>query len=172
VAALRAEHDARLAAECPFAPDTSKPTVIGYHDRYHPPEPSARSVPLSISAVMPEGLDVLMKRLREHGAAREARTAQIRKEEEARRLAECTFAPDTSKPRVAATPGPAAAVVKGLDRYMELKALAEQQEKERRERAARVFNENPGDPGERGVTVPRPFRLGPQRREREGAPGL
>lgn len=48
-------------------------------------------------------------------------------------------------------------VVRGLDRHLELKQLAERQRAEAEERAARVFHERPR--AQQGATVPRPFQL-------------
>lgn len=48
-------------------------------------------------------------------------------------------------------------VVRGLDRVLELKQLAERQRVEAAERAARVFHANPR--AKQGATVPRPFQL-------------
>jgi hypothetical protein len=44
-----------------------------------------------------------------------------------------------------------------LERYLELKQLADRQKAEAEERAARVFNLNPR--GQLGATVPQPFKL-------------
>ncbi|EFN55803.1 hypothetical protein CHLNCDRAFT_52023 [Chlorella variabilis] len=103
------------------------------------------------------------------------RLAELRQEEEERQRSQCTFQPDTSKPRVkgyydeyhppkahapisiahAAKQGPV--VVRGLERYLELKQLAERQKVEAEERAAKVFLTNPC--GKQGTTVPQPFQL-------------
>ena len=48
-------------------------------------------------------------------------------------------------------------VVAGLERYLELKQLAERQKAEADERAAKVFNQNPR--AKQGATVPQPFQL-------------
>jgi hypothetical protein len=48
-------------------------------------------------------------------------------------------------------------VVAGLERYLELKQLAERQKAEADERAAKVFNLNPR--AKQGATVPQPFQL-------------
>lgn len=48
-------------------------------------------------------------------------------------------------------------VVRGLERHLELRALAERQRVEAEERAAKVFLANPR--GQQGATVPRPFQL-------------
>lgn len=48
-------------------------------------------------------------------------------------------------------------VVRGLDRVLELKQLAERQRAEAAERAARVFHANPQP--KQGATVPKPFQL-------------
>lgn len=48
-------------------------------------------------------------------------------------------------------------VVRGLERYLELKQLAERQKVEAEERAAKVFLTNPC--GKQGTTVPQPFQL-------------
>jgi hypothetical protein len=49
-------------------------------------------------------------------------------------------------------------VVRGMERYLELKQLAERQKREAEERAAQVFNVNPRAPAA-GRTVPQPFKL-------------
>lgn len=48
-------------------------------------------------------------------------------------------------------------LVRGLDRYLELKQLAERQRAEADERAAKVFHERPR--AKQGATVPQPFQL-------------
>jgi len=48
-------------------------------------------------------------------------------------------------------------VVRGLERVLELKQLAERQKAEAQERAAKVFGQNPR--AKQGATVPRPFQL-------------
>lgn len=67
---------------------------------------------------------------------------------------ECSFSPDINRRRVQAK-GPV--VVRGLERYLELKQLAERQKVEAEERAAKVFLTNPC--GKQGTTVPQPFQL-------------
>lgn len=66
-------------------------------------------------------------------------------------------------------------VVRGLERVLELKQLAEKQRAEAEERAAKVFNQNPR--GKQGVTVPKPFQLAGHallevRQGREGLAGV
>lgn len=48
-------------------------------------------------------------------------------------------------------------MVRGLERVLELKQLAERQKAEAQERAAKVFGQNPR--AKQGATVPRPFQL-------------
>lgn len=48
-------------------------------------------------------------------------------------------------------------VVRGLDRYLELKQIAERQKADAEERAAKVFHQRPQ--AKQGATVPQPFQL-------------
>ncbi|KAI7837508.1 hypothetical protein COHA_008644 [Chlorella ohadii] len=148
---LVAEEEARQRAECTFQPDTSKPRVKGYYNEYQPPQPNAA---LSIAGAAKQGFEGLTQRIAEYQAEREARAAAVRADEEERRLKECSFAPDINRSRVEAK-GPV--VVRGLDRHLELRQLAERQRVEAEARAARVFHANPR--AKQGATVPQPFQL-------------
>ena len=166
--------------------DTSKPRVLGFWGEEHPaPQPAAK---LSIAEVARQGYEGLTEQIQEQAREREARAAAAREEEEARRMRECTFAPEVMRhrppqPQVRHALAPARAsrclcievppsyclagraaqgpvVVKGLDRHLELRQLADRRQVEAAERAARVFLEHPRttSPGHR-ATVPRPFKL-------------
>eukprot|EP00887_Chlorella_sp_A99_P007842 scaffold20.g7842.t1 len=158
---LRAAEEARRLADCTFQPDTSKPRVLGYYAEYEPPAPAA---PLSIAEAARQGFEGLTERIAGYRAEREARAAEARRAAEAAQLSECTFSPAINRGRSAAR-APSAVVVPGLNRFLELKQLAERQRTEQEERAARVFNASPAGgalaQGHR-VTVPRPFRLAGQ----------
>ncbi|PRW56897.1 hypothetical protein C2E21_4317 [Chlorella sorokiniana] len=148
---LRAEEEARQRAECTFQPDTSKPRVKGYYNEYQPPQPSAT---LSIAGAAKQGFEGLTQRIAEYQAERDARAAAARAEEEEQRLRECSFAPDINRTRVQAK-GPV--LVRGLDRHLELRQLADRRRAEADARAARVFHANPRT--KQGATVPQPFQL-------------
>lgn len=130
-----------------------------------------------------QGFDGLVQDIAEYQAEKQARLASIKAEEEAKQLAECRFAPDINHQQVqarvsAGLAGPASllgagvwkaqrvragmstqgpVVVRGLDRYLELKQLAERQRAEAQQRAAKVFLQNPR--AKQGATVPQPFQL-------------
>ncbi|KAL4451782.1 hypothetical protein ABPG75_007444 [Micractinium tetrahymenae] len=148
---LRRAEEERRRAECTFRPDTSKPRVKGYYDEYQPP---AANAVISISAAAKQGFEGLTQRITDYQAEREARAAAARAAEEEHKLKECSFTPDINRRRVEAK-GPV--MVRGLDRVLELKQLAERQKAEAAERAARVFNANPR--AKQGATVPKPFQL-------------
>lgn len=152
----RAEATARELRECTFFPDTSKPRVIGYYDEYHPPTPNA-ALSVALAGASDDGLGGLLARIDEHQKQKEQWAAAVRAKEQERQLAECTFAPDTRKPPVAVPDGPVP--VAGLDRFLEVKAMAEKRQAELQARAAKVFLLNPRSPAQRGPTVPRPFKL-------------
>lgn len=165
--ALQQAEEERLRTECPFRPDVSKPRIFGYYSEYSPPQPTVQSAKLSIAvaAASGAGLEGLSNRIIEHQTQREARAAAARAEREAAELAECSFSPSINRrPSSAGELGRQqhAVVVPGLERFMELKALAERQRREAEERAAKVFHQNPagGALAEgRLATVPRPFKL-------------
>lgn len=143
--------------ECTFFPDTRKPRVIGYYEAYEVPPPKAH---LSIGTAAAEGLgpDVVLERIKEHQRSKEIWAARQREEEEQRQLKVCTFQPDLSKSHEVKMPqGPVE--VAGLDRFLEMKALAERQRAELQIRAEKAFLLRPSSPRHRGPTVPRPFNL-------------
>ncbi|GAB4819424.1 hypothetical protein N2152v2_006470 [Parachlorella kessleri] len=150
VAQLKAEEEQRLRQECTFRPNTAKPPVRGYGYEYEPaPQPKARL------AIAGQGFENLVDRIHEYQAEKEAKAARVKEEEERRQLRECSFVPEINKQPVKAK-GPV--VVRGMERYLELKQLAEKQKREAEERASQVFNLNPQGPPA-GRTVPRPFKL-------------
>ena len=161
---LRQAAEEQQQRECTFRPDTSKPRVIGYYDEYQPPAPAA---PLSIAQAARQGFESLMPRIADYQADREARAAAARQAREAQQLAECTFSPSINRGQ-AGGKGPTAAqpvVVPGLERFLELKQLADEQKRAQEERAARVFNQNPAGGAlaqGRRATVPKPFKLAGQ----------
>ena len=103
-----------------------------------------------------------LDRLTEHMHLRERdRQRRGQEVEEARRvaeMAECTFTPtiNRSAPKQPTAP----VVVQGMDRFLELKRLATQQQAEKRAREEQVFFVNVRDKANPvGPTVPEPFRL-------------
>lgn len=148
---LRRVAEEQRRAECTFQPDTSKPRVKGYYDEYQPP---AANAVISIANAAKQGFEGLTQKIADYQLEREARSAAVRAEEEAKKLKECSFAPDINRRRVEAK-GPV--VVRGLERTLELKQLAERQRAAAEERAVRVFNLNPR--ANQGATVPKPFQL-------------
>lgn len=161
----RAEAAARELQGCTFFPNTSKPRVVGYYDEYEAPAPRA---PLSIAAVAEEGFHTLSQRIDEHREQKERWAEAMRAQEANKQLAECTFAPNISKPVVEIPQGPVA--VPGLDRYLEVKAMAEKRQAEADARAAKVFLTKPRSPRSRGPTVVKPFKFASGERRREMGP--
>ena len=136
--------------------------MVGYYDEYIVPEPAA-PLSIAVAAASDGGLDALTARIEARRREKERWAAAQRQQEEARRMEGCTFEPDTRPSRAVAVPeGPVE--VRGLDRYLELKALAERQQAELQARAAKVFSLHPQSPRRRGPTVPRPFKLGTEAR--------
>jgi hypothetical protein len=161
--------------ECTFFPNTSKPRVLGYYDEYEAPAPNAE---LSIAAALRDnpsggGHDALLQRIEEHRIRKEQWAARVRGQEEKKQLAECTFAPIVNKTRPPADTTAVATVhetVAGMDRYLEVKAMAERKQAELDARAAKVFLLKPKSRG--GVTVPKPFKLVSEARHAAKQTGL
>lgn len=163
--------------ECSFFPNTAKPRVVGYYDEYQPPVPYAE---LSISSAVRDhpsggGPDALLQRIEEHRRKKEHWAARVRDQEERKELAECTFAPSINKSRLPVTSGADAAmtiteIVPGMDRFLEVKAMAERRQAELDARAAKVFLLHPRSSKYRGgVTVPKPFRSASEARRQNSA---
>jgi hypothetical protein len=150
--------------ECTFFPNTAKPRVVGYYDEYEAPAPNAE---LSIAVAGP---DALLQRIEEHRRKKKHWAAQVRAQEEQKQLAECTFAPSINKARSPAATAASATTtvhetVAGMNRFLEVKAMAERRQAELDARAAKVFLLQPRSPKSRGgVTVPKPFKLSSETR--------
>lgn len=157
---LKENTEEQRKRDCTFAPDTSKPKVMGYYGEYELPVPNAK---VSIAAALKEGPDALAKRLAEQRHQRERRAEELKAQQEVKELADCTFAPNTVKPAVSQPRGPV--VVRGMDRFLETKLRAERQQLEAEERAAKVFHLRPKCP--RGVTIPQPFNLAGEARRKQ-----
>jgi hypothetical protein len=112
-----------------------------------------------------EDAESLQRRIAAWRAAREAALAAAKREAEFAELAQCTFAPATTAaaPPVPQPTGPV--VVRGLGRHLELRELAVRLAEEAQAREAEVFGVHAGGPKE-GPTVPVPFRLATEARER------
>ena len=156
----------RAMKECTFFPNTQKPRVVGYYDEYMAPTPNAR---LSIAAAAAEGPEALSKRIEEHRLEKERRAEAARATNERKQLAQCTFAPDLSKSTTTAAAmrkySSPSLPVAGMDRYLEIKALAERKQAELDARAEKVFNLKPRSRG--GATVPKPFNLASEARSQD-----
>jgi len=162
----RAETEARALQDCTFFPNTSKPSVMGYYDEYEPPKPAA---PLSVSLVAASegGIQGLPRRIEERRRQKEKWADAMRATRERREMAECTFAPDTKKAPVAISESPVP--VRGMDRFIEVRKMAEKQQAELQARAAKVFMLQPRSPVRLGPTVPKPFKLASEARARTKA---
>ncbi|CAJ1457462.1 unnamed protein product [Effrenium voratum] len=97
----------------------------------------------------------LMESIRQEQEKKAEYLLERRRELEEERIADCTFAPrvaeafqDIQKP----------VVVSGLDRYFELKNLAQRKQQEQKEREQKIFRPESVAPRQR-VTIPEPFEL-------------
>ncbi|KDO34265.1 hypothetical protein SPRG_19088 [Saprolegnia parasitica CBS 223.65] len=84
-------------------------------------------------------------------------------------LQRCTFQPNINRKPISASEAAARpVVVRGLSRFLELKQRAKRQEEELREREAKVFGTSYTP---RAYTIPEPFKLSYQDRQRDGKRG-
>lgn len=82
--------------------------------------------------------------------------SERRREAEELQMADCTFTPETRKPHEASG---RAVVVNGLDRFFELKGLADKQKQEQEDRERRTFRPELLNTHSHRVTIPEPFNL-------------
>jgi len=104
----------------------------------------------------------LMKTIAQDLERRAERAAEARQKEALKLQQECTFRPMI----FSSTPGRAVKArfgetvgVPGLDRFLELKNMAKQQQQELRTREAKVFRDEASNHSRNVVTVPEPFNL-------------
>ncbi|BDA48748.1 hypothetical protein COCOBI_12-4300 [Coccomyxa sp. Obi] len=150
--AMAAEAEARMEAECTFRPRlTARPPTA--------PGPGQENRD-------PADKDALLRRMTEHRAARDAALEEQRAERENAELAECTFQPT----RVTVTaPVQAKEEVKvpGMEAFLANKERARQLAAEQAAREEKAFILHPRDRSDQPLTIPRPFCLRTDLREKE-----
>jgi len=94
--------------------------------------------------------------------AREQERQRKLKEAEENEMAQCTFHPQLCDHPTSSASSSQPVVVRGLNRFLELKSLKKRQDEEAAERAKKVFFEDVSNPrigGKQPFTIPRPFTL-------------
>lgn len=86
---------------------------------------------------------------------KEIKADEIRKEIESEKMKDCTFRPVVKKTLPNEQDGPI--IIRGLDRFLELKDLYRKQQEELKERKEKLFRLNPT--GTFTVTSPQPFNI-------------
>mmetsp|Transcript_33273 Transcript_33273/g.58379 ORF Transcript_33273/g.58379 Transcript_33273/m.58379 type:complete len:162 (-) Transcript_33273:643-1128(-) len=104
--------------------------------------------------------NLIMQNIAEKAHAKRMKIEEIRKERDEEEMKECSFTP---KPRTLKT-SQSCTDVRGLERFLHLKSMAEKKKAEQRQREAKVFNLNPSLDAKR-ITVPVPFELHTSRAE-------
>ncbi|CAL8463386.1 g2920 [Coccomyxa elongata] len=150
--AMAAEAEARMEAECTFRPRLTAwprtPAGPGQENR----DPADK-----------EGL---LRRMTEHRAARDAALEEQRAERENAELAECTFQPTLVT--VTAPVQPKEEVkVPGMEAFLANKERARQLAAEQAAREEKAFILHPRDRSGQPLTIPRPFCLRTDLREKE-----
>lgn len=102
----------------------------------------------------------IMQNIADKQQAKLRKIDEIRKEQEHEEMKECSFAPK-AKPLASSQ---SCNDIRGLERFLHLKSLAEKLKMQQRDREAKVFMLNPTN--DTRVTVPIPFSF--QRRQEEG----
>lgn len=87
------------------------------------------------------------------------RIEEKKREKEYDELKECTFTPDSTFGRSYQSPG--RVNIKGIERFLELKAIKDRKCEEERERENKVFFKYPKGNCESFYTIPKPFNLHP-----------
>jgi len=167
IQAKKAEIEASQLSECTFKPNTYKPAVSGYHgQQYQPPNPQAWL--LHLETMERNGLNsttttattttasVLLKRIQEHSAMKEARAKAAEQEKIKKELKECSFKPRINDQGVGYEKGKAV-LVAGIDKVMERREEILEKRQKQKEWEDKVFKRNPKNP--KGITVPKPFAL-------------
>jgi hypothetical protein len=162
IQAKKAEIEALQLSECTFKPNTYKPAVAGYHgQQYRPPNPQAWL--LHLETMERNGLNnttgttsVLLKRIQEHSAMKEARAKAAEQEKIKKELKECSFKPRINDEGVGYEKGKAV-LVAGIDKVMERREEILEKRQKQKEWEDKVFKRKPKDP--KGITVPKPFTL-------------
>lgn len=103
----------------------------------------------------------IMENIREQLERREELLRERRREMAEEELANCTFAPEPYKPPLEELQRPVS--VPGLDRFFQLRSLAQRQQQEMQERQARLFRPETCTKRYSGMTIPEPFDLSFQR---------
>lgn len=146
--------------DCTFQPDVSKPRVYGYHDVYQVPQGQA---PLAVSRALQHGsMDTFMETIAEYEAKKKEKAALIKKEQEAKEIEGCTFAPKINKPGSAHSDLEILETLPGMEKYFEKMLRIERKVEEKKEREKQVFAD--GSSWVNQVTVPEPFSLASSRR--------
>lgn len=147
--------------DCTFQPDVSKPRVFGYHDVYEVPQGQA---PLAVSRALQRGsMDTFMKTIADHEAKKKEKAALIKKEQEAKEMEGCTFAPKINKS--GSTKFGDLEILEtlpGMEKYFEKMLRIERKVEEKKEREKQVFAD--GSSWVNQLTVPEPFSLASSRR--------
>eukprot|EP00775_Hariotina_reticulata_P002305 gene2305-2613_t len=153
--AVQAQHE----QECTFNPNLQKTSP-------HTAAPPQAKLSLSSTEV-----EEVVRRLSSCQLSKQHKAEESISFQQYQELQQCTFAPQITGP-APKQQGPV--LVRGLGRFMELKAMAKQQQEEKANIEAKVFKTNPQG-SRQPFTVPQPFRLGgttssQQRRQRQQQP--
>jgi hypothetical protein len=135
------EYNEEKYRECTFAPDTSKPPIMGYYEPYDRPKGKAK---LSVSGALKSGrFDTLMEQIEEHRRMRSEKAEKVQQAREEQQLQECTFWPNLESTRdcdLRRMKNAELDKLPGMDAYMERRLLAQRQREEKEEREAYVFH--------------------------------
>jgi len=128
--------------ECTFAPDTSKPPIMGYYEPYDRPKGKAH---VSVSGALKSGrFDTFMEQIEEHKRMRSEKAEKLKQIRQKQELQECTFQPNLDATRdcdIRKIKNIEVNKLPGVDGFMERKLLAQRQKEEKEEREARVFHQ-------------------------------
>lgn len=108
----------------------------------------------NVSSKYSKDADILQE-IQEQKRRKEIKADEIRKEVETEKMRDCTFRPVVKKNLPNEQDGPI--IVRGLDRFLELKDLKRKQEEELKEREEKLFRLNPT--GTSSITSPQPFNI-------------
>lgn len=128
--------------ECTFAPDTSKPPIMGYYGPYERPKGRAH---LSVTDALKSGrFDTFMEQIEQHKRKISEKAEKLKQTRQEQELQECTFRPNLEETRdcnIQQMKGKELDNLPGVDAFMERKLLAQKQKEEKEEREARVFHQ-------------------------------
>jgi hypothetical protein len=102
----------------------------------------------------------IMQTIADLELAKQQKIDSLRREKEFLELKECCFAPKAVPLKVSRS----CTNIRGIDRFMELKTMADRKKEEQRQREAKAFKVKTTDGGQR-ATVPKPFNLHPSKKD-------